>query len=88
MIILYMTESQVLYFINRFSLETPKRVAFIQGTRSVGSSIWLADDGTSLPYLSSVVANQAISTATVMSLGKFFTAVDPTDLQGNYFCEI
>lgn len=83
-----MTESQVLYFINRFSLETPKRVAFIQGTRSVGSSIWLADDGTSLPYLSSVVANQAIPTATVLSLGKFFTAVDPTDLQGNYFCEI
>lgn len=88
MIILYMTESQVLYFINRFSLETPKRVAFIQGTRSVGSSIWLADDGTSLPYLSSVVANQAIPTATVLSLGKFFTAVGPTDLQGNYFCEI
>lgn len=84
-----MTESQVLlYFINRFSLETPKRVAFIQGTRSVGSSIWLADDGTSLPYLSSVVANQAIPTATVLSLGKFFTAVGPTDLQGNYFCEI
>lgn len=83
-----MTESQVLYFINRFSLETPKRVAFIQGTRSVGSSIWLADDGTSLPYLSSVVANQAIATATVMSLGNFFTAVGPTDLQGNYFCEI
>eukprot|EP00105_Crassostrea_gigas_P035956 XP_019920104.1 PREDICTED: uncharacterized protein LOC105321432 [Crassostrea gigas] len=69
-------------------LQTPKRVAFIQGTRSVGSSIWLADDGTSLPYLPSVVANQAIPTATVLSLGKFFTAVDPTDLQGNYFCEI